>query len=341
MEKVTAYNFITDDKTNKVYISSLIDKIDGDLDINTCSELKDCILKFCPDCESLYNTRDVWARDYMPIQLTENIYLSFIYRPDYLVDYIKCTTDWQLHKVHPQKQTQEEFLESDFVQMMPIILDGGNVVKAIVNDKPCIIMCDKVLRENNVNEKEFRDWWERWWKDNFDGTEMQLVLLPWEGVKYDQIGHADGMLRYIGNGKVLMTNYDDFNKKHSKLLEETLRKADFKVEKLVFGTLGKFKKDKMFRLLRKYSWCYINYLQVGKRILLPSLGYDDLDNEAKQQIKDIFDRETNNEYEIKLLSEIDSDIDMVSIVEDMNDKQNSGGALNCLTWTVRTKNIDE
>ena len=108
MEKVTAYNFITDDKTNKVYISSLIDKIDGDLDINTRSELKDCILKFCPDCESLYNTRDVWARDYMPIQLTENIYLSFIYRPDYLADYIKCTTDWQLHKVHPQKQTQEE-----------------------------------------------------------------------------------------------------------------------------------------------------------------------------------------------------------------------------------------
>ena len=35
------------------------------------------------------------------------------------------------------------------------------------------------------------------------------------------------------------------------------------------------------------------------------------------------------------------DVDMTSIVEDMNDKQNSGGALNCLTWTVRTKNIDE
>ena len=335
MEKITVDNFITDDKTDKVYISSLIDKKDGGLDKETCSKLKSCIQDFCPDCELLYNTRDVWARDYMPIQLTQGVYLSFIYRPDYLVDYTKCTTDWQLDKVHPQKQSQKEFLYSDFVQMIPIILDGGNVIKAIVNDKPCIIMCDKVLRENNVNEKEFRDWWERWWKDNFDGTEMQLVLLPWEGVKYDQIGHADGMLRYIGNGKVLMTNYDDFNKKHSKLLEETLRKADFKVEKLVFGTLGKFKKDKMFRLLRKYSWCYINYLQVGKRILLPSLGYDDLDNEAKQQIKDIFDRETNNEYEIKLLSEIDSDIDMLSIVEDINDKQNSGGALNCLTWTIR------
>jgi len=332
MEKVTAYNFITDDKTNKVYISSLIDKIDGDLDINTRSELKDCILKFCPDCESLYNTRDVWARDYMPIQLTENIYLSFIYRPDYLADYIKCTTDWQLHKVHPQKQTQEEFLESDFVQMMPIILDGGNVVKAVVNNKPCIIMCDKVLRENNVNETEFRDWWGRWWKDNFNGTEMQLVLLPWEGKEVNPIGHADGIVRYIGNNKVLMTNYADYDQiygsDYSKLYRKKLSEAGFDVIELSYLDKLDYGKDKMFRLLCKHSWCYINYLQVDNKILIPSLGYDVLDNEAKQQVKQTFNTD------VELIG-----VDMTSIVEDMNDNQNSGGALNCLTWTIRkTKN---
>ena len=328
MEKVTAYNFITDDKTNKVYISSLIDKIDGDLDINTRSELKDCILKFCPDCESLYNTRDVWARDYMPIQLTENIYLSFIYRPDYLADYIKCTTDWQLHKVHPQKQTQEEFLESDFVQMMPIILDGGNVVKAVVNNKPCIIMCDKVLRENNVNETEFRDLWGRWWKDNFNGTEMQLVLLPWEGKEVNPIGHADGIVRYIGNNKVLMTNYADYDQiygsDYSKLYRKKLSEAGFDVIELSYLDKLDYGKDKMFRLLFKHSWCYINYLQVDNKILLPSLKYDALDNEAKRQI------ELASNAKVELIG-----VDMTSIVEDMNDNQNSGGALNCLIWTIR------
>ena len=349
MEKITVDNFITDDQTDKVYISSLIDTKDGDLDVKTRSKLKACILKYCRDCELLYNTRDVWARDYMPIQLTgktkksKAVYLSFTYKPDYLHYYPECTTNWQLHNVHTKKQVaNKEHFDFDIVQM-PIILDGGNVIKAIVKNKPCIIMCDKVLKENNVNESEFRDWWERWWKDNFDGTEMQLVLLPWEGKDDNPIGHADGMVRYIEDGRVLMTNYLDFDKRYNDnaglKIKEKLEIAGFKVG--VLGYLDKFKEDKLFSLLFRHSWCYINYLQVGKRILLPSLGYDDLDNEAKQQIKDIFDRETNNEYEIKLLSEIDSDIDMVSIVEDMNDKQNSGGALNCLTWTVRTKNIDE
>lgn len=328
MEKVTAYNFITDDKTNKVYISSLIDKIDGDLDINTRSELKDCILKFCPDCESLYNTRDVWARDYMPIQLTENIYLSFIYRPDYLHHYPRCTTNWQLHNVHTKKQiVNNECFDFEVVQM-PIILDGGNVVKAVVNNKPCIIMCDKVLRENNVNETEFRDWWGRWWKDNFNGTEMQLVLLPWEGKEVNPIGHADGIVRYIGNNKVLMTNYADYDQiygsDYSKLYRKKLSEAGFDVIELSYLDKLDYGKDKMFRLLCKHSWCYINYLQVDNKILLPMLGYDVLDNEAKQQVEQALN------VEVKLI-----DVDMTSIVEDMNDNQNSGGALNCLTWTIR------
>lgn len=346
MEKITVDNFITDDKTDKVYISSLIDTEYGDLDVKTRSKLKACILKYCrdmdscSDCESLYNTRDVWARDYMPIQLTgkteksKAIYLSFVYRPDYLVDYTKCTTDWQLDKVHPQKQTQKDFLNSDFVQMIPLILDGGNVVKAIVNDKPCIIMCDKVLRENNVNEKEFRDWWERWWKDNFDGTEMQLVLLPWEGKEINPIGHADGMVRYIGNNKVLMTNYADYDKiygsDYGKRYKEKLEKVGFDVIELSYLDKFDYEKDKTFKRLFDSTWCYINYLQIGNRVLIPYLGYDVLDKEAKKQIEDAFNMKVEQ-----------INVNMYSIVVDMNDKQNSGGALNCLTWTIRTKNIDK
>lgn len=339
MEKITVDNFITDDKTDKVCISSLIDKKDGGLDKETCSKLKSCIQDFCPDCELLYNTRDVWARDYMPIQLTgktersKAIYLSFIYRPDYLAKYPKCTTDWQLDKVHAQRQSLREGLDFDVVQM-PIILDGGNVIKAIVNGKPCIIMCDKVLQENNVKEIEFRDWWERWWNDNFDGTEMQLVLLPWEGKEINPIGHADGMVRYIGKDKVLMTNYADYdkiyrrddNKQYSKQYRNILEKVGFEVIELKYiDNLG-YENDKMFKLLFDNSWCYINYLQIGNRILIPSLGYDALDQEAKKQIERAFNTEVKQ-----------IDVDMTFIVEDMNDKQNSGGALNCLTWTVRKK----
>ena len=328
MEKITIENFITDDKTNKLYISSLIDRMEGNLDIEVRSKLKSCIIDFCPNCELLFNTRDVWTRDYMPIQLTDDLYLGFTYKPDYLIDYQKCTTNWQLHNVHTQKQViRREHFEFDIVQM-PIILDGGNVVKAVVNNKPCMIMCDKVLQENNVNETEFRDWWGRWWKDNFNGTEMQLVLLPWEGKEVNPIGHADGIVRYIGNNKVLMTNYADYDQiygsDYSKLYRKKLSEAGFDVIELSYLAKLDYGKDKMFRLLCKHSWCYINYLQVDNKILLPMLGYDVLDNEAKQQVEQALN------VEVKLI-----DVDMTSIVEDMNDNQNSGGALNCLTWTIR------
>lgn len=40
---------------------------------------------------------------------------------------------------------------------------------------------------------------------------MKLVLLPWEGSKDNPIGHADGMVRFISDGQILMTNYLDYD----------------------------------------------------------------------------------------------------------------------------------
>ena len=77
------------------------------------------------------------------------------------------------------------------------------------------------------------------------------------------------------------------------------------------------------------SWCYINYLQVGNRILVPSLGYDKLDHEAIRQIDAAFNK-NRHIADVELI-----DIDMTGIVAEMNSVQNSGGALNCLTWTVK------
>ena len=331
--RITAENFITDDKTDKVYISSLIDKVSGALDVETRSKLKKYIVDFSTGCELLYNTMDVWVRDFMPIQLTKDIFLSYTYKPDYLNDYSECTTNWLLHGVHTQKQLERGGRFEFEVVQMPMILDGGNVVKAVVGGKPCMIMCDKVLYENNVDEEEFRRWWERWWSDNFDGTEMELVLLPWEGREDNPIGHADGMVRYIEDGRVLMTNYLDFDEKfrddHGILFKEKLEEVGFKVKTLGFLDKFRYEEDKMFRLLFKHSWCYINFLQIGNRILVPSLGYELLDKEAVRQI-DLAFNASRHIADIQLL-----DVDMTSIVDDMNSKENSGGALNCLTWTIK------
>ena len=321
-----------------VYISSLIDRISGNLDVEVRSKLKDRILDFNQDCELLLNTMDVWTRDYMPIQLTKDIFLSYTYSPDYLMDDPECITNWQLHDVHTQKQLAKGERFGFKVVQMPIILDGGNVVKAIVNNKPCIIMCDKVLEENNVNEEDFRTWWYCWWRNNFSGTEMELVLLPWEGSDDNPIGHADGMVRFIEKGRVLMTNYLDFDEKygdyHGSLSKEKLEEVGFIVETLGYHDKLKYKEDKTFRLLFEHSWCYINYLQVGNQILVPSLGYEPLDKEAIRQIDHAFNAKQHI-ADIQLI-----DVDMTTIVEDMNSKRNSGGGLNCLTWTICDKTKD-
>ena len=343
MEKITAENFITDDKTNKVYISSLIDTVSGDLDIQTRCELKACIQGFRSDLELLINTRDVWARDYMPIQLTEKLFLGYTYDPDYLVEEDQnCITDWKMHNVHTQKQ--KDLFDGCKVEPIPLILDGGNVVKAVLGGKPYMIMCDKVLTENNINRnnkaevENFKKWWDQWWKNNFEGTEMGLVLLPWEGKDFNPIGHADGMVRYIGNGHVLITNYLDFDKKYKddkveedsfgKELWTALFEAGFDVVTLDFW--NEFADDYTFQLLFDESWCYINYLQVDNTILVPSLGYRKLDKAARRQIKAAF-KKANQQVIVQTI-----ECNMTPIVKDMNDKMNSGGALNCLTWTIQT-----
>jgi agmatine/peptidylarginine deiminase len=140
------------------------------------------------------------------------------------------------------------------------------------------------------------------------------------------------MIRYIDKNKVLITNYKDYNEKHynemMKVLGPKPKGSGFNVISLHFSDLEQFKNNKLFSVLLDRSWCYINYLQVGTRILVPRLGYDLLDNEALKQIREAF---SANEDEIELISQ-----DMTSIVEDMNDEKNSGGALNCLTWTIQS-----
>jgi len=332
MTKITKENFITDNRTDRFFFSSLLDSVSGDLDSQARKELKKLLPSFSP-CEQLYNTMDVWARDYMPIQLTKDIVLSYTYSPDYLKDDPECVTNWQIHRVHTPKQRVNDDKFHFQVAQIPLIIDGGNVIKAIVNDLPCIIFCEKILQENNVDYEDFRNWWEEWWADNFDGTEMRFVMLPWEGCDYTPIGHADGMVRYIDEGRVLLTNYRDFDKQynddHGLRCKQKLEDAGFQVIELSFLDKFDYNKDKLFRMLFDHSWSYINFLQVGNRILVPSLGYELLDKEALRQIDEAFN-DKGHLADIELIG-----MDMTPIIAG-NGTNNSGGALNCLTWSIKS-----
>ena len=316
MITISKENFITDDKNNTVCYSSLLPAESSGLDSRLRKELYSALKEVVKPFKNydLYNTRDIWARDYMPVQLTKDLFLNYTYCPDYLSEQKEYITNWLIHKVHVR---QIEKFDFELVTI-PLVLDGGNVIKAI--DKfgcPTIIMCSKVLIENNLSKKELIDWW-----NIFFNEQIRLILIDWEGKEDNPIGHADGMVRYISEGKVLITNYCDLDDEER--LIKPLEKY-FNIERLHFGDIEGIKNTKMWNLMKSKSWGYINFLQLGQHIIIPSLGWKELDLAAKQQIQEAFGRS----FEIESIK-----CDMTEILENPDVNTNSGGGLNCLTWTL-------
>jgi agmatine/peptidylarginine deiminase len=92
----------------------------------------------------LPNTKDIWARDYMPIQVNETRFIEFRYDPDYLQGTGK---DRREIKTYPDIVCDSIGLKT---KKTDIILDGGNVVKS----EDSIILTDKIVWENKKHYSE-------------------------------------------------------------------------------------------------------------------------------------------------------------------------------------------
>lgn len=132
--------------------------------------------------------------------------------------------------------------------------------------------------------------------------EAEPVLITWD--TYEEYGHADGMVRYMGEGRVLLNHYCDFDKALRKKLLAAL-KPHFSITELHYGTYT------------DNSWAYLNFLHVGQNIYIPQLN-EKLDTVAFDQIGAAF-----------LNCKCHPVHDCESIVSE-------GGALNCSTWNIET-----
>lgn len=82
--------------------------------------------------------RQVWCRDYLPIQLAEDRFVQFRYAPDYLAgNHVHLRADGE---IGPTLPWMKECGRS------AIVLDGGNVVGWV--DRA--IVTDKVFRESTL-----------------------------------------------------------------------------------------------------------------------------------------------------------------------------------------------
>ena len=127
---------IQDKDTNFVYIANKLSQWKGYSAF--CKELISIFDELKIPYGRIYDAKDIWTRDFMPIQLEENVFLKYQYAPDYLVkiekrkSYITDCTEACL-------KLGVQYRETD------IVIDGGNVVLCGDN----VVMTDKVFTENN------------------------------------------------------------------------------------------------------------------------------------------------------------------------------------------------
>ena len=274
----------TDRLTNTVYFSSLLPEKCPILNAHLIDALQKHEIPF----SYLFGTKDIWCRDFMPIQIEEDRFVFYKYTPNYLEDAPRLQTNTD--KVFRAGENHLQHLLQNTVAI-DLVLDGGNVVKC----SDTIVMTEKVFVEN---KDKSRSEVERILKDAF---RCDLLFLPWD--HKEKFGHSDGIIHYAGDGKVLLTNYDEISPYYYSRFRKALEKH-FEVIPL------KYKSKRQ----HARSWAYINFLQIGKLVLVPQLGLEE-DEQAMEQIS-------------KALP--DCKVEGIPALEAVR----KGGALNCISWNI-------
>ena len=204
----------------------------------------------------LPNTKDIWARDYMPAYANGH-YVSYVYNPDYLQS--------EKNKKYITDNVEEVFdLSNDSVIKTKLVIDGGNVI--MCGDK--VIMTDKIFVENSgLSKEEVVAEIERVFS-------AKLVVIPWD--KEEEFGHADGMVRFVSDNHVLINQYKDIDPELRQKLIDALSPHFAKISELEYGKASS-----------QNSWAHINYLQVDNYIFVPQLGIM-TDKLALEQISKVF-----------------------------------------------------
>lgn len=240
------------------------------------------------------NAKDIWVRDFMPFQRHDDEFMIYCFNPDYLQGkdekYITNCRDAFL------ASGGGSVLSSNICNHTNLILDGGNMIKCKDKDGvDCVIMTAKVLCENpGLSHHEILIELE-------ECLNAEVILIPWD--TEEPYGHADGMVRSIGVGKLLLNCYSDSDVKFGNAIRKALDKR-FEIFELRYDDL-----------CEKQSWCHLNYLELRNIILVP-VGNIASDKPALEQIEELTGKKC-------------IPVQMSEIIAD-------GGAMHCISWTMDT-----
>ena len=247
----------------------------------------------------------IWVRDYFPINV-DGKYVRF----DPCIDYMDMY--------------QREFYDNyDFnnlknilkkkIKKFNLILDGGN---AIFNDT-LLFTTEKVYKDNhNMSKREVN----RILQEAFNGR--KIIVLKTEDAKYDPVGHADGLVNFIDNDTLFISDYRKIDKE---LHSHNRRQVGDLVESVV---LPQYFVDKVTSIDEQHEWydiegCYVNFIGTKKSLIFPKFK----NKEYNEQIKEIVHKHDKLDRKISFI--------------ECSQVTKYGGGLHCISYDYEAKPVEK
>jgi len=199
----------------------------------------------------LKGTKDIWCRDYMPIQTESGKFIQFKYDPSYL----KGNKEWEKSRSDVKEVCKLNNIDAQFSD---INIDGGNVL--ICDGRA--ILSDRIFSENPDWDKE------KLISELSNLLECEIIIIPAQ--KGDMTGHADGMVRFVNRNTLLGNKLADEYKYWREGMQKVLEKYGLEYIDVPFITDIKDPKHPLSTI-----GIYVNYLEVNNLIVLPVFGRDE------------------------------------------------------------------
>lgn len=214
----------------------------------------------------LAGTRDIWCRDYMPVQTASGKLMQFRYDPTYL----RGKPEWEQSRSDVREVCRANGITPDATSN--INLDGGNVL--LCGDRA--VISDRVFSENPDLPRDAL------LAELARLLEAEIVIIPAQ--RDDLTGHADGMVRFIDLNTLLGNSRADEYKYWSKGIDEALEKHGMAYRDVPF-----FWDYKDAAHPHHAIGIYVNYLEVGNLLILPAFGVPgNKDAEALERFRELF-----------------------------------------------------
>ena len=236
------------------------------------------------------NTKDIWVRDFMPIQSVNGNLILFKYWPKYL-----RSPKYQ-HLISDNVSICE--ILNLVVTYVDIILDGGS----IVYDNDLYFISERIFKDNPQYNKEHL-----YIKLVSLFQTEKIIFIP--EAKHDFTGHLDGVLSILDSKTILINSYPT---KYLNSIKSVLEKYKFNIEYLTYNPYNN-------RTYQSAKGIYINYLETEDYLFVPIFGQTE-DDIALKQLSSLIPNKTISPIQCTELAEEGGLLHCISWEKKFNNK---------------------